>query len=733
MQRVALRDLQLTADGPLAGTDPFQVSAVGAGLEVHVLRSDLATFTDLPGAGRATLDQTLRHLPAFRLPVVSLVDADLQFTDDRVQPPVTLGGQGELVEIRNFDNVSHTDDPTEVTVRGRVLGAPLDVDGTIEALVWPPDLTVSGTLQGVSLVDPEVARALRRYTGVVVERGTVSASAHARTEGERILGDVTLRGDHLVAASNGWRVGVGQASFALVSGRGHAEDVRARPEVPGPLQQLAASAVDVSWDSYRLVEQGELVASVDAHRPVVVARRPTGGGPLPSRGAATWSLDLTADDGRLVWQDPTTTPHVALVMEPFSAKILDLGTLHDRARWEITGDLVQGGHLSGWSELDAFGGPGSAGAMRAELRASCLPLDGLGDVSEAYLGLRFDRGAADALLSLDDRGGHLQVHGRDLSLGALPLGDGPPGLPDALHSVDVADVDASFRWQDARGPGSRVLTGVARGVSIDVTADGPMPSGDTAGLPLHRVLRSLPTLQVPDFDVDDSRIVLRSPGGVGHDLTVSNLRATVRDLRTGEGRIGDGRVQAEASVAEGRLAVEARVPRDAPATVWVSAEDVALPALDPWTHAATGLDVDAGLVDAVARVSMTDEGAVDGLLDVSLTGADVLQADDLREGFGTWVRSAGAGALVGLLERSGTATVAVPIGGTVDAPTVRVGRALGRAVLRRFGLVPPLLPPREPLPLPPRAVPELQIASQAINSAHPACPLAPAVASVDPR
>jgi hypothetical protein len=708
--RVALRDLRLSADGPVVGDEPFVASALGEGLEVHVRRSDLAILADLPATGRATLDRTLRRLPPFRLPLVRLADAELRFTDDGVSPPADLGAHGLQIDVRGFDNVSAVDAPAEVTVRGGLFGGTLDVRGAVEPLVWPPRLDVEADLRDVSLTLPAVAQALRSYTGVEVERGTVSARATARSDGDgaRIVGDVGVSGHELVAVSNGWRVGVQDTQLALVEGRGHASGVRADPLRESSVRRIRAAEVDVDWDMARLVDRGELVASVHARQPLVVARRPPPGGRMPRRGPGRWSVDLYAEDGRLVWQDLDTTPRIGLVMDPFDARVLRLGTLHDQARWEVAGGLSRGGFLWGWSEVDAFGGPGSPGPMRMEVRATCLPLGSLRDVTEAYLGVQLEGGSADAVLSVEDGRGHLQVDGTGLSLADPPVED-----------VAAERFRASLRWRDDVGPSSRVLTGAAEGVTV--TVDG-LPAFEGPGDPIRELLRDLPPLRVPRFDVTGGRLVVRAPvDGADKDLELDDVRVAVRALRTGADRDGQGIVQAAAALDGGEVRLEARAPRHGPATVWLDAEQVLLPALDPWTRAATGLDTAAGQISVTGRVALADDGGIDGQIDLGLTGVDVLQADDLREGLGVWLKSAAAGVVVDLLERDGTARLSLPVAGTATAPDVRTGRAVLRALLSRVGLARRAPEIRPPLPLPPPTAPvELEL-----DIVDPVCALPP--------
>lgn len=690
IEQVALDELVLAADGPLVGDAPFEVSASGSGLDLRLRRSDLTTLGRLPNTRHATLDQTLQRLPAFRIPRVELSNASLQFSDDLVSPPARLSAHGLYVALEDFDNVSADDTPTRVVVQGEVIGGEIDVDATVEALIWPPELAVDAELRDVSLLG--IAGALDSYGGVQVERGVLSARVEAHTEGDRLVGDAVLHGADVVAHSNGWKVAVGEMEVELIDGLGWASGILALPEHESPLLRLEASAAQIAWDMDRLLQRGEMVASVQAQRPLVMAQRPKPGASTPAPGKARWSLDLHATDGRLVWDDPDQTPGVQLVMDPFDARVFGLGTLQRQARWELSGELLQGGRLSGWARLDAFGGPGSASPMQMYLRGARIPLDRLQDVTQAYLGIGFDEGSASVVLAMDEHGGQLMVRGRDLQMADPPV-----------EALRADRVDASFAWSDTLGPSSRVLKGKARG--LEVTVDATQVGGGGPSLELSDdPLAQLPALQIPHFDVEDSTLTVVSPvPGVDQDLIVRDLKLAIRDLQTGEHRAQGARIGAKALLGGGDVVLEARLPVAQPAELWLQAEHLDLMALDPWLYAASGLDVDAGRLDALVQLEISPTGAMAGDLRLGLRGVDVLQSNDLREGVGTWLKSAGAGLVINLLEREGQATLLLPLDGTPQSMDLQIGRSVRLALGRRFGLhrrSVPLLRPPEPLPLP---------------------------------
>ncbi|HHO49620.1 MAG TPA: DUF748 domain-containing protein [Deltaproteobacteria bacterium] len=690
IEEVALDELILAADGPLVGSEPFEVSASGAGLDLHVRRSDLATLSSLPNTRHATLDETLKRLPAFRIPRVELADASLQFSDDLIQPPARLLAQGLELTLEGFDNVSTDDTPTRVRLRGEVIGGAIDVDASVEALTWPPELSVSAELVDVSLLG--IAGALDSYGGVQVERGVLSARIEAHTEGDALVGDAVLHGADIVAHSNGWKVAVGEMEVELIDGLGWARGILALPEHEGPLLRLEASSAQVVWAMDRLLERGEMVASVQAQRPLVMAQRPKAGASPPAPGKARWSLDLHATDGRLVWDDPEQTPGIQLVMDPFDARVFGLGTLQRQARWELSGELLQGGRLSGWARLDAFGGPGSASPMQMYLRGARIPLDKLQDVTQAYLGLGFDEGTASVVLAMDEHGGQMMVRGRELKMADPPV-----------EELRAERLDASFAWSDVLGPSSRVLKGRARGLQVKLDAaelGGPGPGVELSDDPLAQ----LPSLQVPYFDVEDSTLTVVSPlPGVEQDLIVRDLRLAIRDLQTGAQRSRDARIGAKALLGGGDVMLEARLPPGEAAALWLQAEHLDLKALDPWLYAVSGLDVDAGRLDALAQLKLSPSGAMDGDLRLGLRGVDVLQSNDLQEGLGTWLKSAGVGLVIDLLKRDGQATLLLPLEGSPGEMDLRLARAVRLALGRRFGLSrrsPPLLRRPDPLPLP---------------------------------
>jgi hypothetical protein len=668
VERVALAELTLFADAQVTGSEPFMVTGAGRGLEISVRRSDLPEVLELPDRGRETLDQTLLKLPPFRVPSATLTGATVRFSDDQVSPPVELAARDLIIDVQQLDNVDAQDLPARLQLRGELVGGPLVADLSVEPLVWPPPLSVKGELQRVELL--ELADALSGYGDVRVEHGSITAQVDAWTDGRTVGGELWLRGRELAARGGGWGVTAGAADLELIGGRGRASALTAAPERPGTLQRLEASAVEVEVLLDRFFARDELVGTVWAHRPVIVARRPSGDSPPAERGRR-WSLDLHATEGTLLFEDPTTTPAVFMGLSGLEAHVLGLGTLEERARWEIDGILNRGGRLVGWAELDAFGGPGSPGPLLAQAQGLGLQLDQLRDISQAYLGLQFARGGADAELWLTEEGGRLEVHGRGLELADPPV-----------EALRADAVDAIFDWT----PQERVLTGSVGGLAVTLDPDALRAQAESAPMD-----QALPELRVPHFEVLGGALLVRSPmQGVADDVQVQDMHIAVHDLQTGA--LTAGRMRLSGRTSGGQISIDSVLSPERQATLSLQTLGLSLTALNPWVRAATRLDVGAGELDLLANLTVGPAGELAGHLRTELRDVDLLQRQDLQDGLEIWLRSAAAGAALDLLSRRGTARIELPIEGTLAAPEGRVGHALGQALLRRYGLL------REPPP-----------------------------------
>lgn len=311
-------------------------------------------------------------------------------------------------------------------------------------------------------------------------------------------------------------------------------------------------------------------------------------------------------------------------------------------------------------------------------------LSGLGAVSiggDVDVELLDGRCSAQDLRITSTVGGHQVVVEAPRAEFALPWA-GLVGVGTDIHLIRPrAVVTQGPRAVATQGGPRSPKTGQADAPSSSAAA--PDDDADQAGAEPGSASSAGPLSGLSRASISDGTVIWRRPLGTP-DLVISNLRFRYR--REPEQAFVD--LQALIAV-RGQIRVHGTIDPARPLREFdlgVMIQELPLAAIDPWLRAATGVDTEAGVLDAYAEVRAID-GRLSGYVKPLAHGVDVLDvADEFRnQGLGDLLMEVGAAAGLEALENEqGVVASRIPIDGNVETPGVDGTAAVGSALRNAF-------------------------------------------------